>query len=130
MMGMSMSLQLIQRCVVCNESVDNHASQCPVGLMDKVLDKLPQIKCPRCRGKVSVNKGDFFECRKCHTQFTTGVFFHKPGTEQEYLHNLRGDDYILVVEMEEKGTGEFPIDKLLKDMEVRVKEARKKARKK
>lgn len=134
MMSMSMvpQIRILQLCVICGESVQEHHKDCPCTRLEKALDARPEISCIVCkRGKVDINRSDFFECRKCHTQFTSGEY--DPGgseEKQEVIHNCNGDIYINVKKMLLKGEGDFPKDTLLKQLQDAVKQAKKEARKK
>ena len=87
---------------------------------------MDDYKCPICKeSAVDINAGDFYECRKCHTQFCASSVFE---ARCDGLIDLDiGDDIILIMVMKEKGKGIFNMDKRLKQA---IKEKRIALRKK
>jgi hydrogenase maturation factor HypF (carbamoyltransferase family) len=87
--------------------------------------------CPKCHEEsVDVNNGDYYECRQCHTQYTTGGYSDE--WERVIIIDMDGDfntGAIAALVMPDKGTGDFQIDseiaKVREEME-RVLKSRKK----
>lgn len=83
------------------------------------LEERHNIDCPKCRGgKVGVNKGDAFECRSCHAQFTRIPGGVVPCTgERLMLIDEKPVDLdsagINVWVMSQQGQGKFPEDEFL-----------------
>lgn len=125
-LSMSMGMHQVQVCVLCGESVEDHSPTCPQGQLDLMYEQQrqqPKIVCPGCGGQVGVNSEDFYECRGCKTQFTTGSHFDTSKRERATLKVVDGAD-ILTVILAVKGKGCFKIDQLVAKWETIVKEAR------
>lgn len=106
-MRMSMGCYQIVQCCYCGQSVSDHADGCPQGRVEAAQNLFLCIECPKC-GKytVEVNDGDFYECRECHTQYTT--FGYDMSWEQKWLYS-RGE-MIKVLVHPNRGSGIFPVD--------------------
>ncbi len=54
--------------------------------LQKALDGQKHIFCPKCnKNKVDVNTSDYYECRECHTQYTTTDAFADESWERVIL---------------------------------------------
>lgn len=128
-LGMNLGMNLYCLCTICGESIEDHAPSCPELRCKELADRMSHIECPHCyKGTVEVNRGDYYECRKCHTQFTSGeaVIGHDPATlERTALIDYDENRVIPVLILPEKGHGEIRIDILLKEaVKVRNKARR------
>jgi ribosomal protein L37AE/L43A len=95
---------MVHLCNICGGEGDDHEATCPRRAIKQIWDLLIKVtfKCPACRdGTTSLNSSDFIECKECNTQFTTGAI-HDGGR-----YRLLGDT--LVMELPEKGGGDFPL---------------------
>ena len=110
--GGHMSLSCQIRCSFCN-SADKHEPYCPMGILKKLTDLQRFIECPACLEKqVDVNSSDFYECRSCNTQFTTGDLFANEDTcSSTMLDDPRREDLVRVLILPDKGIGDFPLDR-------------------
>jgi len=115
-------------------SMTDHASGCPVGRLAALFAAEQSGPCPECRiGHVTVNRMDFYECRKCHTQFCVSEVCggEDPATLKTALIDITGADpyYGLVYVMKNKGNGDFPIDQTAKMLQEEGKQWVKERRK-
>lgn len=128
-MGLSMSLvpRLYMECKVCYQSMEDHASDCPQGRLNQVIQNERSGKCPLCLGKTQINKGDFWECRKCKTQFCSGAIVPgmAPRTKRNFHEMESGEDFIRVVELPDKGHGKFKIDEMIAFLREEIKRVKK-----
>lgn len=126
-MGLSQrcTLRCIQRCIHCGCS-EGHDENCPLGQLENLRDyelKSSRIaKCPECSGSASVNQTDYYECRSCHMQYCTGR--HR-GVGPVLLLDVLGQGMVQARALTEKGTGNFPLDKRIQELEAVVDKARK-----
>ena len=101
-----------QRCSLCGQPMSEHLERCPFRVSAEFGIERFNINCPDCeypRGKIDRNRDDFFECRKCNTQYSAGLV----GSENQkiiYLIDNCSDEYHTVYKMNEKGSGDFPVD--------------------
>lgn len=125
-MGLGLGLQLrqYQKCRLCKQPMDEHASDCPIGLKEQLLDKRPQISCPKCNGKVEINKSDWYECRKCHTQYSTGMVAPESEEQEVFLIDWNNDNRMNAKVLTEKGQGQFLIDEQLQRLNDLIKQKR------
>ena len=94
-------------CCYCGGSVCNHADDCPQGRVEAAQDLFLGAHCPKCNEySVEINDDDFYECRNCHTQYTTGLY--DSSWEQKWLW-CRGE-MIKVLVHPNQGSGVFPVD--------------------
>ncbi len=115
MPGFGMGLRQIQRCELCGQSADEHAEDCPQLRLDRLYEQQLMILCPECKEvAVGVNAHDTYECRKCHSQFSRGAH-NDHGQRRVVLDDPREHDLIMVVLLEAKGDGRFPIDDHIAD---------------
>ena len=69
------------------------------------MKKPAEYECAVCGGRVSLNRGDYFECHSCNQQFGTG---DEPTLKQTHLRSLSGGQPLLVVYADiPLGTGDF-----------------------
>ncbi len=113
-------------CEACGKPWDEHDPQCPRGRIIQIVESQQlNVKCPCCRGQLEINDGDFFECRKCATQFCSGVATAGEDATTLPKHMLIGGagmDFdrftgTRVAQMTGKGKGEFKIDRALRQLE-------------
>lgn len=122
-MGMGMCQRITMRqaieCGCCGtQDWGKHTPECPIGKAQS-LPVEDYGKCPVCRkGRIGVNTGDFFECRKCHAVFYAGSIGWGDRTKI-YLLDGPGD-LLPVYKMDEVGTGEFKWDAYRKDLEEEI----------
>jgi len=131
-MHMGIGLRLFQgiACHACDGFLHEHEEGCPQDMLTKFCQEavLHEYRCPRCfAGRVAINKGDFFECRKCHTQFSSGPACGEDAEtlDRAFLMNDT-DDYVKVVVMTVKGNGKFRNDEIIKALRQSVRAARRK----
>ena len=126
MMQLTMIPRMEMQCTLCKKSIDSHDENCPQRWIEHLLDEVANsIPCPKCDdGDVEINRGDFYECRSCGTQFTAGEACKT--NKFTDLHNRKTDKEIHVSIMAAKGSGEFPIDQQIKAARIAVLEAREK----
>jgi len=133
-LGISMTLRL--ECVCCGQSMDEHTEECPQGRIDKLLDNRQLARCCKCSGRsrfVEVNQEDFWECRNCHTQYSSsGVCDgHDPDKLERVILLTTKDEVLDVAVLPTKGSGKFKIDMMLEPLiKLRNKFRRAAARKK
>src|SRR3990172_7183386 len=102
-MGMSLSMRQIQECVLCGESVEEHRDDCPQKMLDGLVAMRRHITCGHChKPAVGLNRNDFFECRECHTQFTSGILMGED-LEKTVLFDYEQNEVINVFVLKEKG---------------------------
>src|SRR6478736_534388 len=110
MMGLGLNLRLrtTLRCNVCYGLIPEHTPECPQKQLEEYLDAQlnHEYSCPKChKGRVAVNDGDYWECRKCHKQFTSGIACGEDvdTLERTFLLNLSQDEVIDVAVLTPKG---------------------------
>jgi hypothetical protein len=106
---------------------EDHEPSCPrKGLQDYVSSR-PYYKCPECyRGTVALNKEDYWECRHCRTQFTASeIAGGENPDELKQTFFLGETNFVPVLVMKAKGTGNFADDKVIAHYHARIREARK-----
>ena len=117
---MTQSMRLIFRCNVCKS--DPHEEGCPVVHLERLNEMNRHISCPACNAcGVGVNSRDYYECRSCHTQFTSGGGTTPADDVIYYLDDPKAADLILVKKLPNKGDGNFPIDKKIEEVRDEIK---------
>ncbi len=102
----------IRRCMICNS--DPHSDGCPLTQLARLQQENRHLECPLCKAHaVGVNEADFYECRVCHEQFTSGAVYVVVDKNRYYLDDCREPDLVEVMHLDSKGDGDFPIDKKL-----------------
>lgn len=127
---MNLGLHIHILCQACGKPWDEHEPECPRGKIIRLMDTEEiHAKCPLCRGALAVNTSDFFECRECHAQFCTGYGGGVDPDEapQHFLLGGIGQDFGCldgkkVVELPDKGTGEFRLDRAVEALEKQEQE--------
>jgi hypothetical protein len=133
-MPLSIGIRLSVKCKTCGQDCDNHDPYCPVPRLQAIFVDVQYGDCPICkRGRTEVNADDYFECRHCHTLFTSADCPPSgEGSQKTLLHFPGGSGQMIpVVILKEKGAGKFPYDTeiaRLQEEEVRVREAWHEAR--
>ena len=111
------------KCRACDGFTHDHSGDCPQGRLTAFCTAmaLREYHCPKChRGFVAINRGDFYECRKCHMQFSTGPACGEPAESLERTYILTDDQAIQVLVMTSKGLGEFRDDAIVKMLRQEV----------
>jgi ribosomal protein S27E len=105
--GPALTPRLILECLHCQQSISEHAENCPMGEFEEAKHSFLNYQCPSCKNPVvELNTSDYFECRSCHRQFTRGAGGDN-GQPTQFL-DFWGE-MILVVELPEFGEGDIPI---------------------
>ncbi len=117
------------QCPHCRESINAHSPNCPAHDLQKLVEKRMASTglCPVCKkesASVELNAGDFYECRKCHTQFSTA---ESGSAEEDWTWLTINGEFIIVIVLKDKGKGDFPLDKLFEEARQRLKKKRKQA---
>ena len=107
------SLRPQQNCRYCTGSIDNHAGGCPVAALKHAQEAQLFLECPKCqRAAVDANAHDYYECRKCNSQFSRAAH-HEGEGERITLISEKGRALPVIV-LANKGEGKFPTDDALK----------------
>ena len=116
-------LYLGLRCSVCQQ-IDGHADGCLQFQLDQLQARIRHIECPKCgKGEVDINGEDFFECRSCHARYSSSNW--NPGGEKFILNDPLSDDLVVVVILEGKGNGDFPLDKTVAEVSKKIRLSKK-----
>ena len=132
MMGAGIQMIIAIACPVCG-SKDGHNPGCLQVQLQRLLDQQKHIQCPECDAMdVGVNNDDFYECRQCHTQYTTGKNYADADAKKAYLI-LDMDAPIAqgvatVAILPTKGTGQFRLDQEIEKIQEAIAEKPKKRR--
>lgn len=134
MTGLSLRPRLeferILRCKHCRKSISEHSPDCPQGRYDTLVARRKLCACPVCKeGPVELNKGDYFECHSCKTQFSRARR-DQHANPRFYLDFPDGSDFVDVVAIEGKGEGDFPLHKALLELEQLLNQPKKRRRRK
>jgi len=114
-MRMSQSCRQMQICEHCGQSVGEHASNCPIGTIENLEASRVRFSCPTCNcyKSVEVNCSDYYECCHCNTQYAASRYV--PAKTIGDVVVLIGDDLpIKVIALEDKGNGDFRVDRQIK----------------
>lgn len=126
---MRMSMTQSMPCPACGAHSGHHTG-CPSAALDYLTSRQRHIHCPKCgEYAIDVNQGDYYECRVCHTLYSTG-FADSHNPEKTFLDDPRLDDLIIVSVLQKKGEGRFSIDQAIKKAQKNLREAIKKNSKK
>lgn len=107
--------------------MSEHAPACPMAAFEAAKANLRTYGCPVCRtSAVDVNASDYFECRSCHRQFSRGAHHEEKGPR---LFLETDADILPVVELPQRGTGNFPSITAFNEARERLERARPKRRK-
>lgn len=112
-------LMITVACGVCG-AANGHRRGCSVAAMRKLQERNVFLGCPKCDGKVGLNKDDYYECRSCHAQLSTSGLVDGEGLEEMILVDHKNDKVITVFVLERKGKGEFPIDQAIDDLRKEI----------
>ena len=125
-MSMGQHQYMAMPCPACGKTECEH--DCPRLLLKKLLDEKKRLICPICNEMaVDINTSDYYECRKCHTQFSTGVAdFENP--KKTILDDPGCDDLLYVSILNKKGQGKMRIDEAVKLAQKRYNNAIKKVK--
>jgi len=109
------------RCPICKNDLHAHDDSCPFKYQEVPRAENRHLECPLCRAHaVGVNKSDLYECRDCHEQFTTGAWYEAADKNRYFLDDSRLSDLVEVIHMDQKGAGDFPIDKKLAEVDEEI----------
>lgn len=121
--------------IACNycKRMRGHKPDCPLHRIQVLQKQQKYIPCPKCGAhSVDINVDDLYECRECHTQYTT---CHADDSWERV--QLIGDMDVLISEglihalvYLTKGTGKFRIDQAIEEVqkEIEAIEAKKNRR--
>ena len=138
MMGMEPVMQMTQRmtCPGCGQvSGDDgkleHGFDCPYSQRNSVYLRLTELEkkyydCPECGESrcVDLNEMDFFECRRCRTQFSGSELADCKNPKEACL--FRGEEWPKwVFVLERKGEGKFRNNVLIADLKANISRAEK-----
>ena len=123
-MRMSMNLRMVQSCCICEQSVEEHAPDCELGILEKLLRNQISYECPLCHKSVSLNCLDFYECRDCHAQFSRTPLYGEPIHCGVKVFLLTESEALSVFVLAEKGKGEFKSDKAIARAEEALRQKR------
>ena len=124
---MEMGIRIIQTlpCPVCGFH-KGHYDGCEKAAMEELQKRIVNLPCPKCsRGKVGVNETDYYECRACHTQFSTSGIVDCENPDRTLLLDARHDQIIPVLVLQRNGEGKFPLDQALKELRERLVKRRR-----
>lgn len=128
-MSHGMGFRQICRCTICGESVEDHATDCPQGQLENLQNEHWVMQCTECKVvAVDINIHDFFECRRCHTQFCSGSHMDH-GQRKVTLEHPQTCELIQVVVLEAKGDGRFKFDEQMMRARKAIDLARKRTEK-
>lgn len=106
---------------------ETHAEGCPRPL-ERQLDALYRQHvsngCPHCDGTVRINAGDLHECDTCHAQWVAAWTRGADAIKQAKLRFRVHGESILVIELPERGAGDFPRYRKLRELEGQVEKTR------
>lgn len=120
MFSQSLSFRHMQLCSLCDEDINDHASGCPCRLAEEYARRRISARCGECRGTVEINSDDFYECKKCHVQFSASELGNGDLKEKRVLlvnvwrEGSLEEDAVTVVKMPELGRARFPVDEALR----------------
>lgn len=124
MPSLSLGLHLvqIQECILCNQSVENHAAECLYRLLEQAVSMRRYITCACCYSRsVELNKDDFYECQNCRRQFCTGeIVPGKPGP-LVVLIDYERNTTIAATQLRCKGKGKFKYKILTRNLDDRIR---------
>ena len=119
-LSFSLGMYQVQLCTVCDQSLELHAPSCPVGKLDELLKAREVHDCPKCQGRVEVNLDDFFECGKCHRQFSSGIIAPAKKKGLLILMNRKTHEIVHVRELAELGKGRFKWSEIAKTLQDEI----------
>ena len=125
---MSMSIGQYQYmaipCPACGKTECGH--DCPGLRLKNLRDCQKRLICPVCpENAVDINTSDYYECRKCHTQFSTG-FADSENPERTFLDDPKCDDLIQVSILKKKGREKIRMDEAVELAQKKYNDAIKK----
>lgn len=128
-LGISANVRVIVRCNVCKS--DPHTEWCPVPRLERLHELNRHIECPICNEQgIGINILDFYECRLCHAQFTSGTGANLNEKAAIFiLEDLKTGGLKTVVRLPNKGNGDFPLDKAIEKVQKEIKHLTAKKRK-
>jgi ribosomal protein L37AE/L43A len=120
MMGMSLSLShhIAIPCPACKRT--KCKSDCPLQRHLALSAQQKRIPCPKCSAHaVDINVDDFYECRECRTQYTTGSYDESWERTQLIvdMDALISEGVVAVLVYPTKGEGKIRIDQAMLEIE-------------
>lgn len=116
--GMGMTLRQMIKCPACSGYETDHEEDCPRAKLIAFCEAKAtrEHRCPKChKGFVAINRGDYWECRKCHVQFSAGLVMvgqAAEGSEKAVIFTADWEPiYVYVFTL--KGDGQFRDDQIL-----------------
>lgn len=128
---MSMSMGFTQRpvqrqrlkCNYCIGYLDEHEAKCQFKEMERLENERAEnaVICPKCRNFAYPNARDYFECPKCHVQYSTSSLQEDVGERVflEYVRNM-GERSLWAITLPDKGSSDFPYDKRIREVQERM----------
>lgn len=120
-LGLCLSHAQVLICTLCGRSIEEHLEGCPhlAAKRASLAFCKYDINChtPACRGKVYPNIDDFYECRRCGTQYSASEI-GSDGKKVEYLIDYQHNESYPVHVLPAKGQGRFLMNR---QMEVASK---------
>jgi DNA-directed RNA polymerase subunit RPC12/RpoP len=122
-----LAIKMEGECTICGTGMIAHATSglasytcmwsCPAKMHALYQEELEhrerRINCPKCPGRIAVNRNDLYECVQCQSLYTCGDSSDE-SWEHTFLIDERRDTVIPVRVLRAKGGGEFPVEKELK----------------
>lgn len=125
-MGLVMAPRLCMKCGICSEPIPHEEhSQCPRAQIERLVQAqdVERLPCPKCQGLVQINLNDYYECRRCHRQYSRAGI--NPGVANtsalERVFLLRENEAIQAVILPEKGSGQFRVDREIQAIRELIK---------
>jgi len=118
-------LSLRLKCVHCHGYLDAHEPKCQFKEMEGLETEKAEkaVICPKCRDYAYPNAHDYFECSKCHVQYSTNAGHEDLGERVflEYVRNM-GERSCWGIVLPDKGVGNFPYDNRIREVQERMLE--------
>lgn len=132
MMSRSLGFRLYMSCIICEQPTEEHDPDCPMHRLAVLQAKVSKITCPQChKGTVDINEGDWYECRKCHTQYSAGAIVpYKGKLPKAVLIDFDDNRAFDVLILPDKGHGKIRIDLQIKELGRIVRNAQRRAKRK
>ena len=128
-MIMTSRLILSIPCSACG-APEGHTPECPKPKLEALHSQNHHLDCPKCgAAQVGVNLMDLYECRVCHTQYSSadGIYDHE-NPEMTQIFDTKTDKLYTVSVYEKKGDGNFPIDAAIEELRKQIRRAVRKNR--
>jgi hypothetical protein len=126
-----MELRMFQgiKCAACDGFLHAHEPECPQGKLTAFAQEaaMRERRCPKCHGRVAINRDDFFECRSCRTLFSAGPACGEDADtlEHVFLFDIAMENATRAVVLTTKGKGKFRDDAIIAALRREVVRRRK-----